>query len=195
MSGTTILTQEDFDSLLGWLHPDRARAAEKYEEIRKSLIKVFSWRGYHDAEDLADEVVNRVIPKVKIIAGNYVGDPALYFYGVAKKVLRECERRDPPKPLTPDMNVPEAPAPSDEPDGGTRLRECLRRCLRELEPEDRMLILSYYQKSKQEKIDYRKTIAEQLGVGPNALRVRVYRIRASLKACTKRCLAKRRAVK
>ena len=189
------MTQEDFDNLLGWLHPDRERAAEKYEEIRKSLVKVFSWRGYHDAEDLADDVVNRVIPKVQSIAADYVGDPALYFYGVAKNVLHERERRPPHKPLTPDMNVTEDDAPSDEPDEGTRLRECFRRCLRELDPEDRKLLLSYYQKSKQEKIDYRKMIAEQLGVGANALRVRVYRIRASLKECTKLCLDKRRAVK
>lgn len=195
MIGASTLTQEDFDNLLSWLHPDRERAAERYEEIRKSLIKIFSWRGYHDAEDLADDVLNRVTLKVKDIAGGYVGDPAFYFYGVAKKVILERERRERHKPLTPNMNVPDPPALPGEADEGARLRECLRRCLRELDMEDRTVILSYYQKSKQAKIHYRKAIAEQLGIGTNALRVRVYRIRASLKLCIKKCLELPREVK
>lgn len=188
MIESSTLTQEGFDNLLTWLHPDREQAAKKYEEIRDNLIKIFSWRGYPDAEDLADEVVNRVVSKVKSLADEFVGDPALYFYGVAKNVLRECERRERHKSLTPEMNLPAPPPPSDEPDTGALLRECLRRCLQELNPEDRQLILSYYQKSKQAKIDDRKAIAEQLGVGTNALRVRVCRIRAGLKTCANRCL-------
>jgi RNA polymerase sigma factor (sigma-70 family) len=188
MIGSSALTQEDFDRLLAWLHSDRERAAQKYEEIRESLIKVFSWRGYYDAEDLADEVINRVASKVKQLAESYVGDPALYFYGVAKKIVLERERREPHQPLKPDMNVPDAPAPSDEADEGVRLRECLQMCLRALNPDEKELILSYYQKSKQAKIDYRKAIAEQLSIGTNALRVKVYRIRVNLKTCIKNCL-------
>jgi RNA polymerase sigma factor (sigma-70 family) len=195
MIGPSALTQDDFDNLLIWLHPDRERAAQKYAEIHESLVKIFSWRGYYDAEDLADEVVNRVTSKVREIADGYVGDPALYFYGVAKKVLLECDRRESHRPLTPDMNVPNAPAPQDEADEGTRLRECLRKCLRELDPGEREMILSYYRKSKQAKIDYRKAIAEQLDIGTNALRVRVYRIRAGLKECMKKCLGTHRALK
>lgn len=188
MIGSSALTQEEFDELLAWLHSDRELAAQKYEEIRESLIKVFSWRGYYDAEDLADEVINRVTSKVKELAGSYVGDPALYFYGVAKKIVMERERREMHQPLNPDMNVPDAPAQPDEADEGVRLRECLQKCLRELDSEEKELILSYYQKSKQAKIDYRKIIAEQLGIGTNALRVKVYRIRLKVKVCIKNCL-------
>src|SRR5687767_11901471 len=107
MSRPSILKQEDFDKLLAWLHRDREQAGQKYEAIRESLIKIFSWRGYDDAEDLADEVINRVAAKTQWLAENYVGDPALYFYGVAKKILLERERREQHQPLDPTMKAPD----------------------------------------------------------------------------------------
>ena len=193
--GSAALTQEDFDTLLDWLGPDRERAGLKYEEIRGTLVNIFSWRGYYDAEDLADEAMNRVVLKVKDLSAVYVGDPAPYFYGVAKKITFERDRREEHVPLTPQMGAAYDPAPEDEADEGTRLRECLQTCLRKLSPEDRELILSYYQKRKREKIDYRKSLAEELGIDTNALRVRVYRIRAGLKTCIKTCVKTHRAVK
>jgi RNA polymerase sigma factor (sigma-70 family) len=189
------LNQEDFDNLLAWLHPNRDLAAQKYHEIHQSLVKVFSWRGYSDAEELADEVVNRVSVRAKGFIEHYVGDPALYFYGVAKKILHECERRQPPQPLKPNMKVTEASAAEDQVDEGTILRECLQTCLRKLEPDEKEQILSYYRGTKQAKIDYRKLMAERLGIGTNALRVRVYRIRSNLKQCMQDCIGSRRDVK
>jgi DNA-directed RNA polymerase specialized sigma24 family protein len=182
------LKQEDFERLLAWLHHDREQAGQKYEEIRESLIKIFSWRGYYDAEDLTDEVVNRIAAKARELAESYVGDPALYFYGVAKKILLERERRELHMPLDPRLIAPDMAAETGELDAGARREECLQKCLRELDADDRMLILAYYQKSKQAKIDYRKALAQQLGMGTNALRVKVFRIRGHLKSCIKKCL-------
>ena len=182
------MKQEDFDKLLAWLHRDREQAGQKYEEIRESLIKVFSWRGYYDAEDLADEVVNRVAAKTLELTDSYVGDPALYFYGVAKKILLELERREQPLPLDPNMKAPDTAIQPDEAEAAACREECLQKCLRELDADDRMLILAYYQKSKQAKIDYRKELARQFGMGTNALRVKVFRIRANLKKCIQQCL-------
>jgi RNA polymerase sigma factor (sigma-70 family) len=188
MSRPSVLKQEDFNKLLAWLHHDREQAGQKYEEIHESLIKIFSWRGYYDAEDLADEVVNRVAAKTRELADNYVGDPALYFYGVAKKILRERERREQHQQLDPTMKAPDTETEPDEAETAARRDECLQKCLRELNADDRMLILAYYQKSKQAKIDYRKALARQFGMGTNALRVKVFRIRAHLKTCIKNCL-------
>lgn len=188
MSRPSVLKKEDFNKLLAWLHHDREQAGQKYEGIHESLIKIFSWRGYYDAEDLADEVVNRVAAKTRELADNYVGDPALYFYGVAKKILRERERREQHQPLDPMMKAPDTATEPDEAEAAARRDECLQKCLRELNADDRMLILAYYQKSKQAKIDYRKALARQFGVGTNALRVKVFRIRAHLKTCIKKCL-------
>jgi len=188
MSGLSVLKQENFDKLLAWLHDDREQAGQKYEEIRESLIKIFSWRGYDDAEDLADEVVNRVATKIRWLVDNYVGDPALYFYGVAKKILLERERREQPHPLDETMKAPDTAIQPEEDLAADRRDECLEKCLRELDADDRMLILAYYQKSKQAKIDYRKALARQFGLNTNALRVKVFRIRAHLKKCIKQCL-------
>ena len=55
-----FLSQEAFDALLKWLDSDREQAAMKYEEIRKRLIKIFTGRDCVEAEDLADETINRV---------------------------------------------------------------------------------------------------------------------------------------
>ena len=59
------LSQEDFDALLAWLDPEREQAGLKYEQIRGSLIKIFTGRGCTDPEELADETINRVTAKIK----------------------------------------------------------------------------------------------------------------------------------
>ena len=45
MRTNTEITQEDLVRLLRWLAPDEEEAAQKYEEIRKGLIKFFHFRG------------------------------------------------------------------------------------------------------------------------------------------------------
>ena len=189
------LTQDYFDNLLTWLDPNRDLAAKKYREIYDALVRLFSWRGYHDAEELADEVVDRVMVKAKGFVETYVGDPALYFYGVAKNVSRERDRRLPSEPLSPNLPIAEAPVEDEEPSEATLLRECMRKCLRALDRGERELVSSYYEASRRSKITYRKTLAEQLRIETNALRVRVFRIRASIKQCVENCLKEKKAVK
>src|SRR5204863_6195928 len=53
------LTRESFEILLAQLDPDRERAGELYETIRRKLIRLFEWRGCACPEDLADETFNR----------------------------------------------------------------------------------------------------------------------------------------
>src|SRR5215217_6613207 len=85
-----VLTQELFDTLLGWLDPDRERAGHRYETIRLRLIKIFTSRGCPEAEELADETINRVASKLSEIINKWDGgDPARYFFKVAQYVLAE----------------------------------------------------------------------------------------------------------
>ncbi|HEX8500673.1 MAG TPA: hypothetical protein VF659_08785 [Pyrinomonadaceae bacterium] len=175
------VTQAAFDSLLSWLDPDRERAAAKYELIRRRLIKLFTCRGRHDAEELADETINRVTLKAAEVAPAYVGDPSLYFYGVAQKVLLESLRKRPPQP-------PATPPPADEPEETEREFECLERCMQELTPDNRELVLDYYRNERRAKIDHRKELAARRGIAPNALRIRVHRLRATLQECVRGCL-------
>lgn len=174
-----VLKQEDFDALLGWLDPNRETAALKYETVRLRLIKIFACRGCSEAEDLADETINRVTSKLPDIQPGFEGDPARYFYAVAKKILLEHSRPKtaPPPPL----------AESD--DQETELMyQCLELCLEKLTPVNRELVLGYYQEEKHAKIENRKILAAQLGIALNALRIRAHRIRAWLQLCVKQSL-------
>ena len=58
-------TPELFDLLLGWLDPDRERAADRYLKIQIRLIKIFTCRGCGDPEGLADITIGRVMSRVK----------------------------------------------------------------------------------------------------------------------------------
>jgi DNA-directed RNA polymerase specialized sigma24 family protein len=181
MDQENTLTQAAFDSLLAWLDADRDRAGKKYESIRLRLIKIFTCRGRPDAEELADETINRVTTKVHVLAKEYVGDPALYFYGVAQKVFLESVR----KPAHAAAPPARTAADSDERE---REYECLERCMERLPRESRGLVLEYYRDEKRAKIDHRKELAERLGIAPNALRIRAHRIRVALQRCVLTCL-------
>lgn len=191
MNREWVVTQQDFDRLLDWLAADRETAGSKYEKIRVRLIKIFTCRGCGEADDLADETINRVTGKLGEIAANYSGDPALYFYGVAQKVHLEYLRK---KPL-----VQESLEPGREPGGQTAWPlettdeveheyACLEQCMDRLPPENRELVLEYYQEEKRAKIDHRKQLADRLGIAVNALRIRACRLRAQLQQCVQSCL-------
>jgi DNA-directed RNA polymerase specialized sigma24 family protein len=171
------LTQPQFDALLSWLDPDREQAAPKYEAIRKRLVRLFTNRGSLDAEGLADETIDRVARKLTDLAGTYSGDPALYFCGVARNVFRESLKRRPA------ALVSHPPAQQEGDELG-----CLEKCMDEFPPETRRLILSYYEDAGRAKIANRKSLAGELGVEMNALRIRACRIRARLQACVRRCV-------
>ncbi len=87
------VTQEDFDALLSWFDLNREVAAQKYERIRQRLIHIFTGRGCFEAEELTDETINRVTLKLPQVIENYVGEPALYFYGVANHIFQEWLRK------------------------------------------------------------------------------------------------------
>jgi DNA-directed RNA polymerase specialized sigma24 family protein len=180
MKTHSALTQKELDRLLHWLDPDRERAAEKYELIRAGLIRRFLNRHCVDAEGLADETINRVAVKVEELAGTYQGDPAIYFHGVAKKVLLE-HHRDRYAEAKP-------PPPEPEPIFGDIYFECLERCLGKLSTERRDLILLYYSEMRQAKIDARKEMREQRNLKANALRAQTHRIRKNLGKCVRACV-------
>ena len=86
------LTQESFDKLLAWLHPNREQAGQKYEGIYHELIKLFLRWGSQEPEEDADATINRVACEIDAIEKEYTGDPASYFYTVARSVYVENHR-------------------------------------------------------------------------------------------------------
>jgi DNA-directed RNA polymerase specialized sigma24 family protein len=178
--------QDEFDALLAWLNPDREHAGEKYEEIRAKLIKIAERRQCYFAEELADETINRVSHQVKDIAGSYVGDPALYFCGVLRNVYKEWLKWKKEEPASLGDIVAPAPQPAEDVE---RIHQYLDKCRERLEnPEDRDLILKYYEKERRAKIDHRKQLADGMGITLNNLRMRIHRINALLQKCIGDCL-------
>ena len=181
------MTQDEFDALLAWLNPERGMAGQRYEEIRRRIVKILVCRGCPVSEDLADEAIDRVGHKVGEIAPTYRGDPILYFYGVANNVHKEWLRKERPAVPMPVLRAHDPPSDplgeSDEPE-----YQCLEECMDRLKSEERTLVLQYYEGEGQGKIDHRKRLADGLGIGLNTLRIRVFRIRSGLQECVELCM-------
>ena len=187
------LTGAAFERLLRLLDADRERAGEKYELVRRKLITFFEVRGGESPADHADETINRAARK--IAEGERVEDINKYLYGVARLLLLELGRAREKSPLPLDSFIPPAARPADERDEEEQTRaererrfECFERCLRQLTPEGRAFIVSYYKEEKGEKIRGRKRQAREMGVSLNALRLRAARIRATLERCIGECM-------
>lgn len=180
------LTLEEFEALLTQLHPDREKAAEMYETIRRKLIRLFEWRGCSFPEDLADETINRAARRLAEGVELRSSDPYGYFCGVAhllyKETLRRASREH--KALESGEWPPASLEEEDEP--SDRRLECLRRCLSLLPPDQRDLVLRYHQ--GENNIRNRKTLSEQMGIPMNALRIRVHRVRRKLEDCVQDCI-------
>jgi DNA-directed RNA polymerase specialized sigma24 family protein len=174
-------TLEPFDALLAWLDPDRVVAAQKYETIRAGLVRIFVARGFSNAEDMADDTIDRVIKKLSEIRDGYVGEPARYFHGVARNVIREAYRL---KEIATDVS----PVASIQVTNRSDRYECLLRCLKFLPPEKRDMALDYHVYEGHDKVEQHKTMAQELGISENALRGRVHHIRNELEKCVLQCM-------
>ena len=178
-----VATKEQFDELLNWLDSDRDRAAQRYEEIRRNLIRVFLNRGCPEGEDLADETINRVVLKMPGLMESYVGSPENYFHGVAKNIVREQIRKR-------GRVVQSTIEPSSVQDLEPYL-QCLEECLTKLPHKSSQLITLYYEEERRKKIDLHKKLSSLMGLKQTALRARVHRIRAKLRDCILECVTRK----
>jgi len=183
------LTQEAFDALLAALGPDRDGAADRYLEIRRNLVRLFEWRACPAPDEYADETLNRCARKIG--EGEEIRDVATYAIGIARMLLREMSRdrakdtrrlEDAPEPRT---------MPHEIDDESERRMDCMRKCLAQLTPEDRNLILHYYHGEKGNKIQNRKVLTQLFRIGASGLRMRALRLRQSLQLCSESCLQRR----
>jgi DNA-directed RNA polymerase specialized sigma24 family protein len=183
------LDHDAFEALLAHLGPDRERAGEKYEAIRYRLVRFFICRGAAIPDELADEAIDRV--GRKLAAGEVIRIPDVgrYFLGVARNVLREAWDEQARRKSTSLVADTDAAVPVTEPQ--EPIADCLERCLDTLPPESKELLLRYYAADPSGKAAARKAMAEGMGVGVVALRLRLHRLRAKLEACIRHCLEER----
>jgi DNA-directed RNA polymerase specialized sigma24 family protein len=177
------LTEEAFTKFLACLDPDPACAGEKYEALREELVKFLDWRGALFPEELVDETFNRVTRKLE--EGESIRDLPAYCHGVMRLVLLQWLKH----PGNKRVGLEELSSIAiPEPDVTDVHLECLMHCLRRLRAEDRELIIEYYRKEGQRKIDHRASMAERLRILPSALHSRAQRIRKKLERCAMRYL-------
>lgn len=178
-----------FERLLAGLDADRDRAGELYLSLRGRLVSFFAWRAQASSEECADEVIERVTRKLD--RSEEIADVSTYMIGVARMVLLEFQRGQRTERRVLEMNAqspgPAAPSMEGQIDADRR-GKCLRRCLAGLPPESRQLLVEYYTGEQRERIDNRKRLAQRLGVGLGALRIRVLRLRERLEECLIACL-------
>jgi RNA polymerase sigma factor (sigma-70 family) len=184
MTRQNTITQEGFDRFLTRLNKDRELAGQEYERVRGRLILYFQCRDIVQAEDCADEVINRVI--LKLETGQQIRDLVTYTFGVARMVLLETQRsQSRVQEIEDDLLI--SPIPSDEADDLQLQIDCLRHCLQSLPAGDHDLITRYYQEQKRARINLRQELAQRLEIDMNALRVRAYRLRNELQKCVRKC--------
>jgi DNA-directed RNA polymerase specialized sigma24 family protein len=186
--GKQNVTREGFDLLLAQLDADRNRAGEKYEILRRKLIKFFGWWGSAAPEDLADETFDRVAKKFS--EGEAIRDLNGYLVGVARLIFKEYIKGQIRTRSTVDQ-LPRNPSTSDDPVDGDAKHECYESCLSKLPVESRNLVLRYYQMQDRNKVDEREALCEEMQIPINLLRVRAFRIRKKLGECLQGCLKNR----
>ena len=189
-----VLTSDALDRLLRYLDQDREHAAQKYEDLRQMLITFFEIRRLTNPDQLADETINRVARRLS--EGEQINASAnTYFYAVARNVWREQLAKPHSSSSVDEVAArvladdPAAQVARDATRAEREQRlECLERCLAGLPAESRELVINYYRGEKFSRIQARKELAEQLGIQPNALRIRLCRLRDRLEQCVRNCL-------
>lgn len=164
------MTADHLASLLSALGPE---AANRYEQLRWRLVRLFQWERCVDPETLADEALDRLARR--LAESEAVERIESYLFGIARLLLREDTARNVRQRAKlaefARVRVRLSLPVSDE------LAERLNRCLATLEPEQRRLLLSYYQDKQRERL------AAELGLQMNALRNRALRLREKLEKC------------
>jgi DNA-directed RNA polymerase specialized sigma24 family protein len=183
------MTPAAFDKLLVAFSPDREEAGREYERVRTKLIRYFEWRTVVPGDDWADETFNRVARRID--DGKVIDELIGFIFGVARHVCQEAIRDRDKDPVSLDETYESQYVPVPDPVEPGDREDCFERCMENLLPENRGLILEYYQEERRARIQLRQRIAERLRIPLNALRIRAHRIRMSLEECIKECLETR----
>ena len=171
--------REDLEAFLAALDTDADAAAAKYAQLRERLVRYFLLRGIQDAERAAEETFDRIA--LKITGGTEVVNITRYSYGIARFVLFERLRIEQLEAEAA-QNFQETRMKGDSGDDPNLL--ALFECLSSLAADDRELVVEYFVKDRGRTSD-REDLARRFGLGMNALRLRVYRLKKRLAECVR----------
>jgi DNA-directed RNA polymerase specialized sigma24 family protein len=181
------LSEEAFARLLARLDPDRGRAGERYEDLRRTLVRFFEWRRAPFPDEHADETFDRVARR--LAEGVEISNFGGYCYEVARLVYLETLKG--PRARQTPLESAEPTAIAEAGLEATRKEArmaCLDECLASLTPDSRELIVAYYRNDGRDRIDARKAMAAGRGLRLEALANRAQRLRDKLERCVTACL-------
>lgn len=193
-----LMTESAFVQFLNWFDEGVDSGGEKYLEMRRRLVSYFDRKNCLLPDELADETLNRVARRLEEEGSIINVSPAHYCYIIAKFVFLEYLRRtehgqvsiDELSPLSDTaLSPPAISERNEETDREEKRLNCLEHCLKDLEQNNREMIIQYYQGEQRAKIENRRALAEASGITMNALSIRACRIRDRLEACLSSCLS------
>lgn len=184
-----------FYRLLEWLDEGKDSEGRNFLEMRRRLTAFFDRKNCRNADELADETLNRVARRLEEEGEIESEAPAKYCYITARFVfmesLREKERAS--VPLDDILRREDGQLiteDAEEKERKEKMLNCLENCTGKLEPENREIIIRYYYGEERVKIENRRALAASLNISVNALSIRACRIRDKLENCVGKCVEK-----
>jgi len=159
------------NDLLAIFDSDPARAGDKYIELYQNLVRYFQWNQKPDAEDLAQETFKRGFNRLQEGQQLTTQQPAGYFFGIARNLVREEWRARKPDQLETE-DQPPFPNPFLRLDTAEQ-QILLKECIGKLSREEFEMLLEYFEGDAQ-------ALAQKIGLQPGTLRLRIHRVRKRL---------------
>jgi DNA-directed RNA polymerase specialized sigma24 family protein len=181
-----------FHRLLEWLDEGADSEGRNFLEMRRRLVAFFDRKNCLNADELADETLNRVARRLEEEGKIESETPAKYCYITARFVFMESlrEKEKAGVPLN-DVLQREgrrlAAEDTEEKQRREKMLDCLEHCTEKLEPASREVIIRYYFGEERVKIENRRALAASLNISVNALSIRACRIRDKLENCVGKC--------
>lgn len=185
------------EKLLRYFDTNPAIAAEKLLRCRQKLVRRFAAEHCHDAEDLANETLRRVLQVLDRDEKQLTTTIEAFISGFATNVIHEIHRRPDSQRI-----ALEELSPAQEPrcvsleelelafSREEALWSCLKQCLDKLTQTDRETLVRYYDSALHEKLkEVRERMALSLGLTSAQLRKHTFKLRAQVEACINECLA------
>ncbi len=186
------MTAGAFHRLLEWLDEGRDSDGQNFLEMRRRLVAFFDRKNCRNADELADETLNRVARRLEEEGKIESEAPAKYCYITARFVFMESLRARekgavPLDDVLQDERWLPATGKTEEKERREKMLECLEHCTDKLEAANREIIIRYYFGEERVKIENRRALAASLDISINALSIRACRIRDKLESCVGKC--------
>jgi DNA-directed RNA polymerase specialized sigma24 family protein len=185
------LTQTALQRFLVWIDEGTGAGGEKFLELRRRLVAYFDRKNCLNADELADETLNRIARRLEEEGTIQTEAPPKYCYVVARFVFQEQLRERKRESLMAQEIERRSRIESDSTEAAEqreRQLNCLEQCTEKLSAVNREIITQYYLGKERAKIENRRSLANKLGITMNALSIRACRIRETLEICVTQCM-------